>query len=215
MLRCAPSAVAATSPHLNLWSQSEDAFLSFWSERFSRFVSLYSSWLGLSDCSPPEKDKMRFWFLLYLLLWFGGSGPFFLSGFGRVSIDHANGIGMVMTIRHVVEPDRHKETRKSGFGDHSKSAETLGFPRSNLGQLYPQDYPHPEVANGDAVPNPLGDAIGIAEVAELLGCSPWTVRQRYMLQGLPHMRASARGRLVFFRSQVIGWILKRQQKGGK
>ena len=64
----------------------------------------------------------------------------------------------------------------------------------------------------------LGDPMTIQEVAALLGCSPWTVRQRYLRQGLPHLRACASGKLVFFREQVIGWILKRQQqrqKGGR
>jgi len=63
----------------------------------------------------------------------------------------------------------------------------------------------------------LGEALGIREVAELLGCSPWTVRKKYLPQGLPHVRASSAGKIVFFRGQVIDWILKRQQhlkKGG-
>lgn len=63
----------------------------------------------------------------------------------------------------------------------------------------------------------LGEALDIAEVAKLLGCSPWTVRQKYLRQGLPHIRTCAGGRFVFFREQVIAWILKRQQiqqKGG-
>jgi hypothetical protein len=50
----------------------------------------------------------------------------------------------------------------------------------------------------------------------LLGCSVWTVRQRYLREGLPHIRASARGRFIFFREQVIDWILERQKrKGGR
>ncbi len=54
----------------------------------------------------------------------------------------------------------------------------------------------------------------IEQVAALLGCSAWTVRQRYLPQGLPYLRTSATGRFVFFREQVIDWILKRQEKGG-
>jgi hypothetical protein len=59
--------------------------------------------------------------------------------------------------------------------------------------------------------------LDIVAVAALLGCSVWTVRQRYLPQGLPHLRTCASGKLVFFREQVIGWILKRQQqqKGGQ
>jgi phage terminase Nu1 subunit (DNA packaging protein) len=58
----------------------------------------------------------------------------------------------------------------------------------------------------------LGQAINIAQVAQLLGCSVWTVRQRYMPHGLPYLRASAEGKLVFFREQVIDWILKQQKR---
>jgi len=62
----------------------------------------------------------------------------------------------------------------------------------------------------------LGPPLTIGEVAQLLGCSLWTVRQRYMRLGLPYLRTSASGKLVFFRGQVIDWILERQQrqKGG-
>jgi Helix-turn-helix domain len=61
----------------------------------------------------------------------------------------------------------------------------------------------------------LGKPLAIEEVAELLGCSAWTVRQRYLRQGLPYLQARSRGKLVFFREQVIAWIEKRQrQKGG-
>jgi len=62
----------------------------------------------------------------------------------------------------------------------------------------------------------LGEPLSMQEVAALLGCSAWTVRQKYLTQGLPHLRACPGGRLVFFRQQVVAWILKRQQlqKGG-
>ncbi len=61
----------------------------------------------------------------------------------------------------------------------------------------------------------LGEPLAIEQVAALLGCSAWTVRQCYLRQGLPHLQARPRGKLVFFRDQVIAWIEKRQrQKGG-
>lgn len=61
----------------------------------------------------------------------------------------------------------------------------------------------------------LGEPLAIDEVARLLGCSVWTIRQCYLRQGLPYLQASRRGKLVFFREQVIAWIQKRQRaKGG-
>lgn len=65
--------------------------------------------------------------------------------------------------------------------------------------------------------SPLGEPLGIEDVAALLGCSPWTVRQKYLPQGLPHLRASLSGKFVFFQHQVVNWILERQarhRKGG-
>lgn len=58
----------------------------------------------------------------------------------------------------------------------------------------------------------LGEPLAIEDVAALLGCSAWTVRQRYLHQGLPHLQARPRGKLVFFREQVIAWIEKRQRQ---
>ena len=62
--------------------------------------------------------------------------------------------------------------------------------------------------------NPLGAPLSIREVALILGCSAWTVRQKHMPQGMPHFRSGRQGKLVFFRDQVIRWILSCQQKGG-
>jgi len=59
----------------------------------------------------------------------------------------------------------------------------------------------------------LGEPLGIAETAELIGCSPWTVRQTLIPRGLPHFRFKANGRLIFYRDQVIRWIEK--QQGGQ
>lgn len=59
----------------------------------------------------------------------------------------------------------------------------------------------------------LGIPLGIRQVAQLIGCSPWTVRQTLMPRGLPHFRCTRRGRVTFYREQVIRWI-ERQQIGG-
>jgi hypothetical protein len=94
----------------------------------------------------------------------------------------------------------------SRFGASARTAERQGFSLSPPGQLCPDDYP--------SECDPLGDPIPIREVARILGVSPWTVRQQYLPQGLPHLRTGPQGKLVFFRQQVIRWILERQQKGG-
>ena len=56
----------------------------------------------------------------------------------------------------------------------------------------------------------LGPPLCIGQVAKLLGCSAWTVRQTLVPRGLPHFRFSAGGRLVFYRSQVVRWIEREQ-----
>lgn len=70
--------------------------------------------------------------------------------------------------------------------------------------------PHSPTRQGIA----LGEPLAIEDIAALLGCSAWTVRQRYLRQGLPYLQARPRGKLVFFREQVIAWILRKQTKGG-
>ena len=59
----------------------------------------------------------------------------------------------------------------------------------------------------------LGPPLTIAEVAELIGCSPWTVRQTLIPRGLPHFRFKASGRLIFYQDQVVRWIESQQQGG--
>ncbi|MBA3915517.1 MAG: hypothetical protein H0X25_17015 [Acidobacteriales bacterium] len=59
----------------------------------------------------------------------------------------------------------------------------------------------------------LGEPLSIRQVARKLGCSPWTVRQTLIPQGLPHVRLqSGAGKLIFFDRQVVRWILSRQQR---
>lgn len=99
-----------------------------------------------------------------------------------------------------------RETRMSGFARSATSAEIQQNPPTDPGQHYPDRNPQG--------PDPLGEPIPIREVARMLGVSPWTVRQRYLPQGLPHMRSGPQGKLVFFRHQIVRWILERQRKGG-
>ena len=60
----------------------------------------------------------------------------------------------------------------------------------------------------------LGEPISIREVARVIGCSAWTVRNVWLPQGLPHLRSGPSGKLIFYRDQVVAWILAQQQKGG-
>jgi hypothetical protein len=100
---------------------------------------------------------------------------------------------------------RGREGHRSDFAQMRNAAETLDVSTFRLGPRNPEDYPQ------HYPPSRLGEPMDIEDVALLLGCSVWTVRQRYLPAGLPHIRASARGRFVFFRKQVIDWILKRQK----
>ena len=63
--------------------------------------------------------------------------------------------------------------------------------------------------------SPLGDPLTIYEVARLIGCSVWTVRQRCIPSGLPCFRLGPTGKLIFYTSQVLAWILTQQQKKQK
>ena len=59
----------------------------------------------------------------------------------------------------------------------------------------------------------LGEPLAITEVARLLGCSVWTVRQRYLPSGLPYFRIGKTGKITFYRNQVVRWILENQKTG--
>jgi hypothetical protein len=61
---------------------------------------------------------------------------------------------------------------------------------------------------------PLGDPMGIKQVARLIGCSPWTVRHALIPQGLPHFRSGANGKLIFYEQQVVRWVLRKQHHQG-
>jgi hypothetical protein len=106
---------------------------------------------------------------------------------------------------------RRKKSGKSTHGSLQKFAPTLGFPPFSLGQLYPhlcpERYPHSDGANQ------LGPPLSIRETAALIGCSSWTIRQKYLPLGLPHFRAGSKGKLIFYKNQVIRWVITQQQKG--
>ena len=119
---------------------------------------------------------------------------------------------------------------KARVGQARKPARLRGFSPLPLGQCWPRHWPRqpgPEFGQPGPFPEPSGSAFGppyaqslqlgppmlIADTAELIGCSPWTVRQTLLRRGLPHFRSGASGRLIFYRDQVIRWIESQQQGG--
>jgi hypothetical protein len=56
----------------------------------------------------------------------------------------------------------------------------------------------------------LGTPLDIRQVARLIGCSVWTVRQTLIPKGLPHFRITTLGRLIFYEDQIIRWVEKKQ-----
>jgi len=101
---------------------------------------------------------------------------------------------------------RDRYARMSGLCESREGAPNRRFLRSSPGQSCPEYYP------GSA--DPLGTPLSIRETAQIIGCSAWTVRQNYVPQGLPHLRSGPSGKLIFYRDQVVRWILERQTKGG-
>ncbi|MGA3197377.1 MAG: hypothetical protein ABSD39_20470 [Terriglobales bacterium] len=100
-----------------------------------------------------------------------------------------------------------EELRKADFGNGEKPLDLLGFGVEQPGQSYPRHYPQPNDA--------LGEPLAIRDAARLLGCSPWTVRHSYIPRGLPYLRSGPLGKLIFYRAQLIRWILEHQRKGGR
>ena len=84
-----------------------------------------------------------------------------------------------------------------------KRREPLVLGAISPGHHYPGQYPDSK--------NELGEPLGIREVAQLIGCSVWSVRQRQIPAGLPHFRTGPSGRLIFYQDQVVRWILKNQK----
>lgn len=96
-------------------------------------------------------------------------------------------------------------TRRETLGSPSVS---LVPPRAEL----PEALPEAEGRETTVPDEPLGEPLGIGEVARLIGCSVWTVRQQCLRKGLPHFRASRSGRLIFYRNQVVRWLIHKQNE---
>ena len=84
-----------------------------------------------------------------------------------------------------------------------------GQPGSNFGQRRPIQGPMPPQHGAE-----LGPPLDIKDVARMIGCSPWSIRQTLIPRGLPHFRFTANGRLIFYGNQVTRWI-ENQQQGGQ
>jgi hypothetical protein len=104
--------------------------------------------------------------------------------------------------------------RKSGFDSSTMTNDFKGFRPQDPGQNCPQEYPQGDDGSGGTSDTALGDPLGIRGVAQLLGCSSWTVRHRYLKAGLPYFRTASTGKLIFYRNQVIRWLLSKQQQKG-
>jgi excisionase family DNA binding protein len=103
---------------------------------------------------------------------------------------------------------------KYALGEGAKTAETLDISAVGLGQMNPQHCARRQGEEAGLSGDPLGEALTIQQVAELLGCSVWTVRKQCLRRGLPCFRIGGTGKLVFYRAQVTRWILDQQEMQG-
>jgi hypothetical protein len=102
--------------------------------------------------------------------------------------------------------------RKSRRGIPPNAAPTLALSPPRLGQSKPPHCPTHCPQVGDA--EPLGAPLTIGETAALIGCSAWTIRQKYLPMGLPHFRMGSSSKLTFYKNQIIRWLIDQQRKGG-
>lgn len=100
-----------------------------------------------------------------------------------------------------------------------KSAQIRGYLAPPLGQRCPSHYPGqrgPNVAEQgpfyEQCLGPLGPPLDIRKAAAVIGCSPWTVRQKLIPMGLPCFRSGASGKLIFYLDQVVRWIEAKQKE---
>ena len=70
----------------------------------------------------------------------------------------------------------------------------------------------PNVGQQAALYGPLGPPMNIRRAAAVIGCSPWTVRQKLIPMGLPCVRFGASGKLIFYLDQVVRWIENKQKE---
>jgi len=122
-----------------------------------------------------------------------------------------------MTARRLDGIKTDAEGLKYALPRDAKATDSLDFSSLRLGQMNPQHCPYQEQRVSERCPaETLGQPMNIHQVAALLGCSVWTVRQRYLPIGLPYFRIGSAGKLMFYRNQIVRWVLEKQgQKGGE
>ena len=112
-----------------------------------------------------------------------------------------------------------RKRRVSGLALDANCLPLQAFSRSGLAESAARHSATPgrEIRNAPMPQhNPLGAPLSIRQAAELIGCSAWTVRQSHVPAGLPCFRSGPNSKLIFYRDQVIRWILEQQQrKGGR
>jgi hypothetical protein len=102
-------------------------------------------------------------------------------------------------------PRRKRPADIAFLGPAGRAEATAGLPEA---------LPDPSVsAASREAASRLGLPLGVVQVAYLIGCSPWTVRQTLIPQGLPVFRSAASGKLIFYTNQVVRWIERKQQGG--
>jgi hypothetical protein len=108
------------------------------------------------------------------------------------------------------------ERRVSGFAPAAKAFEIQQIAESRVAESWARQSAMRSVVEDTdaAVFDGLGPPLSIRAVARMLGCSPWTVRQQHIPAGLPHFRSGPQGKIVFFRDQVVQWVLRQQQRKG-
>jgi hypothetical protein len=113
---------------------------------------------------------------------------------------------------------KRNKGRESEMAKRPKNADLRQFWLPRLGQQCPTHCPpQPTAPGGQPVPpgtdSRLGAPLDIRQVARLVGCSPWSIRNTWIPRGLPHFRSGASSKLIFYTDQVVRWI-ERQQQGG-
>src|SRR5262249_24530441 len=109
--------------------------------------------------------------------------------------------------------------RKGTDEDETTRPSLVGFGLNAMRRRFPHridDVPRIELpgaeTGGSKTSEELGAPLNVRAVAALIGCSPWTVRQTLIPKGLPCFRSAASGRLIFYRQQVVRWILRQQRR---